>query len=220
MRDSGREFCWVAECAAPAHQVSCSRLSAIPPGHKWKAIPGLDAAGISSPAVGQGQVQAKWDVLWQSKWGGLVWLLTRTKLTFCVLKILHLAKLKVKHRHHGCLEWVVPAHTVSQSPANSYLRQQSFPSLHCAAPLTPFYSLPVALGKTAIFWHLNRHPPVLPPAGHLLPQCLSGWHPVTGIKGKDRCSCTDMLYYTHSILKASQSIRLMLLGLEVGIYAL
>lgn len=67
MRDSGREFCWVAECAAPAHQVSCSRLSAIPPGHKWKAIPGLDAAGISSPAVGQGQVQAKWDVLWQSK---------------------------------------------------------------------------------------------------------------------------------------------------------
>lgn len=29
-----------------------------------------------------------------------------------------------------------------------------------------------------------------------------------------------MLYYTHSILKASQSIRLMLLGLEVGIYAL
>lgn len=208
---------------SPSSQVSCSRaLAQCTPSraqmesHSWF---GCSRDIISSSR--SGQVQAKWDVLWQGKWGGLVWLLIRTKCMFCFLKKLHLAKLKVKHRHHGCLEWMVPAHTISHSPANSYLRQQSlFLLCNCAAPLSTFYSLPVALGKAAIFWHLNRYPPVLPAAGHLLPHCLSGWHPGTGIKGKDHCSCTDMLYYIHNILKASQSIRLMLLGPEVDIYAL
>lgn len=143
---------------------------------------------------------------------GVIGLLIRTKSTLCVKKELHLSKLKEKLKlgHHGYLKWKVPAHIFLHSPVNSYSPEttMSFPSLQLSS--SSYYSLfsascigqshdPLANTGMGTLPSCPRHVTCCPAASLGDIQASRS----TEIEGQDHCSCTDLLYYIHSILKAS-----------------